>query len=177
MYFFERHTMIHEMSDLPFWSSTEKYDEKSATAHVRRLLDIVACTTSFGSSGKKEDSGKNVVSKKLPTEKNSSKDVSVDGEIGNSSPSISSFYEFFSLSHVTPPLQCQLSLSINRCTMCFNSYYVLMDVVNDNAVIRRLERQQKDGTFADHLFSLQVRVYLFLVLTTCVLRWNSFCRV
>uniref|UniRef100_J3MKA8 Clustered mitochondria protein N-terminal domain-containing protein n=3 Tax=Oryza brachyantha TaxID=4533 RepID=J3MKA8_ORYBR len=26
----------------------EEYDEESAVAHIRRLLDIVACTTSFG---------------------------------------------------------------------------------------------------------------------------------
>ncbi|KAK1374002.1 Clu domain-containing protein [Heracleum sosnowskyi] len=131
----------------------EDYDEKSATAHVRRLLDIVACTTSFGPSAKKEDSGKNApvvhdskASKKsqrkrtsLPPEKNSSvspspppasKDVSVDGEIDNPNPRLGSFYEFFSLSHLTPPLQ----------------------------FIRRLERQQKDGIFVDHLFSLEVKV-------------------
>ncbi|KAK6158874.1 hypothetical protein DH2020_006188 [Rehmannia glutinosa] len=34
----------------------EDYDEESATAHVRRLLDIVACTTSFGPSANKDSS-------------------------------------------------------------------------------------------------------------------------
>ncbi|KAL8118949.1 protein REDUCED CHLOROPLAST COVERAGE 1-like [Apium graveolens] len=133
----------------------EDYDERSATAHVRRLLDIVACTTSFGPSVKKEDSGETApapapqdskASKKSqrkrtspPPKKNSAalppppapKDVSVDGdgEIGNSSPKLGSFYEFFSLSHLTPPLQ----------------------------FIRKVERQQNDDILVDHLFSLEVK--------------------
>uniref|UniRef100_A0A164TYR7 Clu domain-containing protein n=1 Tax=Daucus carota subsp. sativus TaxID=79200 RepID=A0A164TYR7_DAUCS len=133
----------------------EDYDERSATAHVRRLLDIVACTTSFGPSVKKEDPGETTpaaqdskVSKKSqrkrtspPPKKDSSvppppppasKDVPVDGdgELGNSSPKLGSFYEFFSLSHLTPPLQ----------------------------FIRKVERQQNDDIFVDHLFSLEVKV-------------------
>ncbi|XP_074326348.1 protein REDUCED CHLOROPLAST COVERAGE 1-like [Apium graveolens] len=131
----------------------EDYDEKGATAHVRRLLDIVACTTSFGSSANKEDSGKNAsamqdskASKKSlrkrmspPPEKSlsvspssppASSDVSVDGEMDNLNPRLGSFYDFFSLSHLTPPLH----------------------------FIKRLERQQKDGIFVDHLFSLEVKV-------------------
>lgn len=32
--------------------------------------------------------------------------VDVDGEMSNTCPKIGSFYEFFSLSHLTPPLQC-----------------------------------------------------------------------
>jgi len=31
-------------------SFAEDYDEDRAVAHVRRLLDIVACTTNFGHS-------------------------------------------------------------------------------------------------------------------------------
>eukprot|EP00250_Pteridium_aquilinum_P018589 c24130_g2_i1 orf=1-2976(-) len=33
-----------------------EYTEEQAITHIRRLLDIVACTTSFGASGKKADS-------------------------------------------------------------------------------------------------------------------------
>lgn len=33
---------------------TKDYDEGSATAHVRKLLDVVACTTSFGPSENKD---------------------------------------------------------------------------------------------------------------------------
>ncbi|GMP43790.1 hypothetical protein CsSME_00013018 [Camellia sinensis var. sinensis] len=118
----------------------EDYDEESATAHVRRVLDIVACTTSFGPSAIKEsnaESGKNArgaqdtkaakKSGKSPannkksssppsTPPQSPKDVSVEGEgeMSNSCPKLGSFYEFFSLSHLTPPLQCNLSLSLSR---------------------------------------------------------------
>jgi protein TIF31 len=42
----ESHTLV---------SVTEDYTEDLAIAHVRRLLDIVACTTSFGSSGKQAE--------------------------------------------------------------------------------------------------------------------------
>ncbi|XP_073312255.1 protein REDUCED CHLOROPLAST COVERAGE 1-like isoform X1 [Primulina huaijiensis] len=123
----------------------EDYEEDSATAHVRRLLDIVSSTTSFGPSGNKDhyssastftagDAGKNVrgVQDAKPSRKssksqssNSKKDSSsppsslaeaeakyassalVDGEaeMNNISPNLGNFYEFFSLSHLTPPLQ------------------------------------------------------------------------
>lgn len=108
---------------------TEDYDEERAVAHVRRVLDVVACTTSFGPCGAKFDAGKNVPdgkSAKKTTAKNendkqsqpppsqqsknskSSNDVTVDGdgEMSHSFPKLSSFYEFFSLSHLAPPLQC-----------------------------------------------------------------------
>lgn len=35
-----------------YFSFAEDYTEEHAVAHIRRLLDIVACTTCFGSSGK-----------------------------------------------------------------------------------------------------------------------------
>ncbi|KVH89028.1 hypothetical protein Ccrd_008986 [Cynara cardunculus var. scolymus] len=113
-----------------FYYKTEDYDTETATAHVRRLLDIVACTTSFGPSPViKEDSGKippevkaakktskskqsNKRSSTLrtsspPPEQPQSKDISVEGEgeLSNSCPKLGSFYEFFSLSHLTPPIQ------------------------------------------------------------------------
>ncbi|XP_042023341.1 uncharacterized protein LOC121770649 [Salvia splendens] len=34
--------------------------------------------------------------------------VDREGEMSNTSPKLGSFYEFFSLSHLTPPLQCNL---------------------------------------------------------------------
>ncbi|XP_043716291.1 protein TSS isoform X2 [Telopea speciosissima] len=123
----------------------EDYDEGGAVAHIRRLLDIVACTTCFGPSGTKEtaavasgkdcrcEAGKcagvggghgNGHDNKTPkqstksqtkpsspsptlTSSSSSKDVSIDGEgeISGACPKLGSFYEFFSLSHLTPPIQ------------------------------------------------------------------------
>lgn len=35
--------------------------------------------------------------------------VDGEGEMNNTSPKLGSFYEFFSLSHLTPPLQCKIS--------------------------------------------------------------------
>jgi protein TIF31 len=123
---------------------TEDLDEELAVAHVRRLLDIVACTTCFGPSACahdkiKSDIGKNApaaqdnktskkttaksqsssttttttTNKQSSSPKSASKDVPVDAEeeMSHSCPKLGSFYEFFSLSHLTPPLQCTLSLS------------------------------------------------------------------
>ncbi|KAH7864040.1 hypothetical protein Vadar_024934 [Vaccinium darrowii] len=138
----------------------EDYDEESATAQVRRVLDIVACTTSFGSSaikdskvescknarGAAQDTKTGKKSGKSPANKQSSsssppqspstqasKDASVEGEgeISNSCPRLGSFYEFFSLSHLTPPLQ----------------------------FIRRSTREHNDEILVDdHLFSLEVKL-------------------
>lgn len=134
----------------PFpYRNAEDYGEDSATAHVRRLLDIVACTTSFGPSADKDSSaaaasaatkggeeGKDgcgaqdgKISKKAsksprakskkdnsppPPADSEAKDGSAaavdrEGEMSNTSPKLGSFYEFFSLSHLTPPLQCNVS--------------------------------------------------------------------
>ncbi|KAJ7962574.1 Tetratricopeptide repeat (TPR)-like superfamily protein [Quillaja saponaria] len=139
----------------------EDYDEERAVAHVRRLLDIVACTSSFGPSSvpskdnAKLENSKNAQEKmataaaattttqkstKSPSittataAKKSLKDeVSVDGDddMSYSSPKLGSFYEFFSLSHLTPPLQ----------------------------FIRKAARRQVDEiSVADYLFSLEVKL-------------------
>ncbi|XP_002523351.2 protein REDUCED CHLOROPLAST COVERAGE 1 [Ricinus communis] len=132
----------------------EDYDEELAVAHVRRLLDIVACTTWFGPSGSaqdkcKPDSGKKVQDAQDKTAKKTrvksqstmtadkqsplSKEVAVDaeGEMSHSRPKLGSFYEFFSLSHLTPPFQ----------------------------FIRKATKRQIDEIAEDdHLFSLDVKL-------------------
>lgn len=157
----------------------EHYDEASAVAHVRRLLDIVACTTSFGNcpaangkgttgssnkaSAAVEGDGKSPRGDKPSSKKLSGKskhrspspdsaaeegiendssvgatlskdDVSIvdgEGEGNNACPKLGSFYEFFSLSHLTPPLQ----------------------------FIRRSPREQAGVVLAsDHLFFLDVKL-------------------
>lgn len=84
----------------------------------------------------KEDSGKNPPENKVAKKSNKSqqnnkrssttlqtsplpspppsKDVSVDGEgeLSNSFPKLRSFYEFFSLSHLTPPIQCKFIFTL-----------------------------------------------------------------
>ncbi|EPS62982.1 hypothetical protein M569_11806, partial [Genlisea aurea] len=92
----------------------EEYDEESATAHVRRLLDIVASTTAFGDAVPAEK--KQQLAPALPPTprpKSSSpsqgtrmKEASdAEGEMENTSPKLGCFYQFFSLSHLTPPFQ------------------------------------------------------------------------
>ncbi|KAK8554549.1 hypothetical protein V6N13_093532 [Hibiscus sabdariffa] len=132
----------------------EDYDEENAVAHVRRVLDIVACTTCFGPSATvkgqpKPDASKNtavaqdkggvtakrtaVSTDKESLSKSSSKDVPIDaeGEMSHSRPKLSTFYEFFSLSHLTPPLQ----------------------------FIRRVaKRHVEEIATDDHLFSLEVKL-------------------
>ncbi|KAJ8900444.1 hypothetical protein K2173_025221 [Erythroxylum novogranatense] len=140
----------------------ENYDEELAVAHVRRLLDIVACTTCFGPSEKpKSDVGKNATvgedkhnakkatarlqsanasstgttaSPKISSSmKPSSKDVPTETEaaMDHSCPKLGSFYEFFSLSHLTPPIQF---------------------------IRRAIKRQVDEITGDDHLFSLDVKL-------------------
>ncbi|XP_074273142.1 protein REDUCED CHLOROPLAST COVERAGE 1-like isoform X1 [Silene latifolia] len=116
----------------------EAYDKESAEAHVRRLLDIVACTTIFGPSAHVKDVRKAVDGKmvhdktkkstaksaggkqsppstaedtdgKANASENGKNDVSAlidgDGETNNACPKLGSFYDFFSLSHISSPLQ------------------------------------------------------------------------
>ncbi|KAI3948017.1 hypothetical protein MKW92_047335 [Papaver armeniacum] len=126
----------------------EEYTEELAIDHVRRLLDIVACTTSFTSSSSRanqrdeqsnltsnngdESTTATVISDKIggseaalsspkPTSKKSNKDgrkpvsasMAVDaakeamenGEIASPPPKLAQFYDFFSFSHLTPPIQ------------------------------------------------------------------------
>lgn len=80
-------------------------------SHVRRLLDIVACTTNFGPSSPAKNPAKATTKPQAPPAKQSPKDAAAaaaegDGEISQSCPKLESFYEFFSLSHLTAPLQC-----------------------------------------------------------------------
>lgn len=130
----------------------EDYDEESAMVHVRRVLDIVACTTSFGPSAQSKDHPQPEVGRNAPSaqdkvatnskktttiatasKQSSSKDVAMDieGEANHSCPKLGNFYEFFSLSHLTPPLQ----------------------------FIKRVTKRHTDEISGDdHLFSLEVKL-------------------
>ncbi|XP_023547998.1 protein TSS-like [Cucurbita pepo subsp. pepo] len=127
----------------------EDYDEELAAAHVRRLLDVVACTTCFGTlpsgkdqnGGKLDGNGRNLSGALDKNGKKSSNSAKSDGstakqdeleaEISHSCPKLGTFYDFFSLSHLTPPLQ----------------------------FIRRVTKKQVDGILPDdHLFSLEAKL-------------------
>jgi protein TIF31 len=132
----------------------EDYTEDLAIAHIRRLLDIVACTNSFGpASSSPKTSGRAAQSKEPgPAEAEPSQSLSSDhgedpthkkpggaqrvgGPVPNKSgpdgteradvaavsmyppPRLGQFYEFFSFSHLTPPVHCELS-SLSRLCAC-----------------------------------------------------------
>lgn len=94
--------------------------------HIRRLLDIVACTTFFGGSSTSKPSGRPVLNEpgsveSLPgldnagsTDKKPTNGVKLPKTDGDSvtammcpPPRLGQFYDFFSLSHLTPPIQCE----------------------------------------------------------------------
>ena len=107
---------------------TEDYtDEAQAIAHVRRVLDIVACTTRFGrpkrsvpsseSRPKKNGKAQHQNQTSLGTPNGESRVGSPSSEAPPSAisdnvgmkaihptPKLSDFYEFFSFSHLSPPI-------------------------------------------------------------------------
>ncbi|KAL5697864.1 hypothetical protein ACHQM5_028972 [Ranunculus cassubicifolius] len=104
----------------------EEYTEESqAVEHVRRLLDIVACTTCFNKhkDGKSESRGKksknnsnsnhsSTTPSPPSTPHVSSSDLSISSNATEGldmvaihpTPKLSNFYDFFSFSHLTPPI-------------------------------------------------------------------------
>lgn len=130
----------------------EEYTEELAVAHIRRLLDIVACATSFGGSASPkttgtgrsspketgssdgengpDNGGTEVTSKSKGADKKSSSVAAVGPNVGTNAaksaktevpvgddpsekgdaaiyppPKLGQFYDFFSFSHLTPPIQ------------------------------------------------------------------------
>ncbi|KAH9615729.1 hypothetical protein KSS87_020914, partial [Heliosperma pusillum] len=79
----------------------EAYTEDAAVSHIRRLLDLVACTTAFGSKPRKEPDS--------VEPENAKKQAAVAaverGEVNTCPPPrLGQFYDFFSFSHLTPPI-------------------------------------------------------------------------
>ncbi|GMQ02269.1 hypothetical protein CsSME_00048577 [Camellia sinensis var. sinensis] len=122
----------------------EEYREELAIAHVRRLLDIVACTTSFGSSkisgrmspkepgsnevetgvesasceanskakggGDRRSTTFSAAQRPTTTHHGSNGDTTEKGDVAVAlcpPPKLGQFYDFFSFSHLTPPIQCE----------------------------------------------------------------------
>ncbi|KAJ6698684.1 EUKARYOTIC TRANSLATION INITIATION FACTOR 3 SUBUNIT EIF-3 [Salix purpurea] len=102
----------------------EDYTEDQSIAHIRRLLDIVACTTSFGASstsrtktpgrtgGSKESGSTETGGDNKKIVNKSGKDACTDEmEKADAAvsmcppPRLGQFYDFFSFSHLTPPVQ------------------------------------------------------------------------
>ncbi|KAI3455290.1 hypothetical protein Pfo_030825 [Paulownia fortunei] len=98
-------------------------DESRAASHVRRLLDIVACTTRFAKpKGGSGGGGTESRPKKSKIQQSTAVAASPDGELRSPEtappaisgsydmvaihpiPKLSDFYEFFSFSHLSPPI-------------------------------------------------------------------------
>lgn len=94
----------------------DPYTSDLAIAHIRRLLDIVACTTAFGSSPQK-NGAKSPTSEQQPVDlppPPSPPSEAADPQSPNNSkeepaiyppPKLGQFYDFFSLSHLASPVQ------------------------------------------------------------------------
>ncbi|KAG8043671.1 hypothetical protein GUJ93_ZPchr0458g22366 [Zizania palustris] len=115
----------------------EEYaSEAAAVAHVRRLLDIVACTTAFA---KPRDGAKHKSSKHArpatPPSPSATASPGAHGGGGGDAPPISEahdmasirapprlgeFYDFLSFAHLTPPVHCMTNaaLRFSSCEVC-----------------------------------------------------------
>lgn len=123
MHWHYRPIKIHLFTNPPL-TTTEKYtEEQHAVAHVRRLLDIVACTTRYDKpkNGKPNSptahavgSGKartrDPVPNADPPPENGEPTAaaaaieSLDMAAIHPIPKLSDFYDFFAFSHLSPPI-------------------------------------------------------------------------
>ncbi|KAJ1429145.1 Tetratricopeptide-like helical domain superfamily [Sesbania bispinosa] len=113
-------------------------EEAQAIAHVRRLLDIVACTTRFGKpkrgflspdskpkkNGKAQNHSKSCLSppatpngeSRVGSPQSEQPTSPISDNVGmvaiHPTPKLSDFYEFFSFSHISPPI-----LHLKRCEL------------------------------------------------------------
>ncbi|KAJ0031429.1 hypothetical protein Pint_14324 [Pistacia integerrima] len=89
----------------------EDYTEEQAVAHIRRLLDIVACTNSFGPSPKPVARSTSSAGVAVGQVANNGKDAAENAADKSDEvsmcppPRLGQFYDFFSFSNLTPPLQ------------------------------------------------------------------------
>lgn len=93
--------------------------EEQVVAHVRRLLDIMACTTAFGKHKKQQQQQQHTQSTIRPTT-GSTSEVPIpamsdkfDMAAIHPPPKLADFYDFFSFSHLPPPILCNVPCS--RC--------------------------------------------------------------
>lgn len=152
----------------------EEYDEARAVGHIRRLLDIVACTTSFGawaSRNKDSSANKNASATTTKSKSSSTSTAAMDGdgdgdkdgeeEMKHSCPKLGTFYDFFSLSHLTPPLQCNNFVYSFKSFFFLHNFKLLIIEYECGAVIRRATRRHVDEIDSaddddDLLFSFDV---------------------
>ncbi|KQK01113.1 protein TSS isoform X1 [Brachypodium distachyon] len=86
----------------------EEYTEELAVAHVRRLLDVVACTTAFGVKKPEQKPATDAAAAAVAEADKVANPGSPAGGGGEEPmyppPKLGEFYDFFSFSHLSPPL-------------------------------------------------------------------------
>lgn len=119
--------------------SEEYREEGQAVAHVRRVLDIVACTTRYAKP-KRSPSAPDSKSKKSKAQQahpksNSASPTPSHGGGGGApenlgmvaihpTPKLSEFYDFFSFSHLSPPILREYYFSFNSCSSCYTVWFL-----------------------------------------------------
>jgi len=111
---------------------------------VRRLLDIVACTTAFGA--KKPDqkpASPNAAAAAAEAAKPESPGKAAPGGGGGGEepmylpPKLRQFYDFFTFSHLTPPLQCECRATVSMYfCFCFGAHLILFGIFSSNILFR-----------------------------------------
>ncbi|KAK7255207.1 hypothetical protein RIF29_28611 [Crotalaria pallida] len=132
-------------------------EEAEAVTHVRRLLDILACTTRFGKpkralpgpdskpkkNGKAQNQNRNGLGPTNGAVGSGSSEVAVSpisesvGMVAmHPTPKLSDFYEFFSFSHLAPPIlhlkRCELKNEVDRSK---GDYFLLQVKISNGKVI------------------------------------------
>lgn len=104
----------------------DKYaTEQQAVAHVRRLLDIVACTTAFGKHKQHQHQ------QQPPNASRPITDPTLEAAVPAISdkfdmaaihvpPKLADFYDFFSFSHLSSPILCKFSFI---CILIFLDFF------------------------------------------------------
>jgi protein TIF31 len=106
---------------------------------VRRVLDIVACTTRYAKP-KRSPSAPDSKSKKSKAQQahpksNSASPTPSHGGGGGApenlgmvaihpTPKLSEFYDFFSFSHLSPPILREYYFSFNSCSSCYTVWFL-----------------------------------------------------
>jgi protein TIF31 len=104
-----------------FVNAEDYTTEEQAVAHVRRLLDIVACTTAFAKH-KSSKHGRPATPPSPPAPASSGAghggaappppiSEAHDMAAIRPCPKLGEFYDFFSFAHLTPPFHCKASLT------------------------------------------------------------------
>ncbi|KAJ9557849.1 hypothetical protein OSB04_012463 [Centaurea solstitialis] len=148
----------------------EEYTEALAIAHVRRLLDIVACTTAFKNASASASASTNTRPVPPPdsgdgggeAKKSEVSSIANSDQGGDTAaeiyppPRLGQFYDFFSFSHLTPPIQWEtIDIILAKRAYCLHACF---------AVIRRSARPFLEDKTDDDFFQIDDMPRLILTI-------------